>query len=715
LIELLAAAAVSALVFKLARRVSCEDTARACSLVVVLAAMSAGMRVPWSASVTLVWVITVAWLVAVALLLEMLAERPVAVPGAVAAIAFAALAVPGPSSADQARIVLWVVALPGIVVLTQGRLSVPGAALLAAAGATIGLCFTHAEPRWSTAAVAVMSLTAVALWRIRIWSNAPRLHPLPEPAAFVDAAAAIAAYYLAFRLKYEGVSFVGHFAMLERTLPIVVAMLLVARRLTRHLIPASIVTVAAIALLSAWSFVRPAVPFTTLVIFGLTIVPVTWLFDAAADALRRWTTSIRDDRHELGLELLAASGAFAAVSVFSAHLQQFTPVPFADAEEYLDMTRQYEAGARIVHASAPFVYRVATPWLASLGSYYLVNIAAALAATLLLVVWLRRHVETRFARLFTIVLFLATWIGPARFVYFTPVYVDPLFIALSMAGVLLVDATRDWLAMRAGWLVAALVFVGTFSRETMVLVALAFAALHTPWTARARWRFRDAIAAVIPFVAAAAAELIVRRLAMPTETYSAAGQLLTLARQKPFFTWVLSWFFVFGPGVVALIAIDGRRSAAWLRSRPHLVAFLAGCGMLAFVGGTDTERITLWSAPVVYALAGRAIDHCRRVWTKPALALVLGAAQLVSSRLLWPVPSNGYVVTEFAGEAGRGQVLDLINRLVVIDTHYGNLWSYWGSRTWHAIVLAYDLVFVAIVVWFARDMMKSASAPKELR
>ena len=45
----------------------------------------------------------------------------------------------------------------------------------------------------------------------------------------------------------------------------------------------------------------------------------------------------------------------------------------------------------------------------------------------------------------------------------------------------------------------------------------------------------------------------------------------------------------------------------------------------------------------------------------------------------------------------------VLNRVVVMDDCYSNLWSFFGSRPWRALLLAYDVIFVAgIVVWMRR-------------
>ena len=63
------------------------------------------------------------------------------------------------------------------------------------------------------------------------------------------------------------------------------------------------------------------------------------------------------------------------------------------------------------------------------------------------------------------------------------------------------------------------------------------------------------------------------------------------------------------------------------------------CGALAYVGGSDTERILGWAAPVVYVLIGRAIEAYWPVLRRhPVATAALAIVQLLSARVFWPVP-----------------------------------------------------------------------------
>jgi hypothetical protein len=411
------------------------------------------------------------------------------------------------------------------------------------------------------------------------------------------------------------------------------------------------------------------------------------------------------------LEFGAIALLFLVVSALSAFYQRVTLLRYWDADEYYWMAVLMQKDAPVI-GSAPWVYRIGTPWLASFAPkprianavpFFVINIASAIASALLLAIWLRRFVRSSFVRVLLVVLFIAAWHAPTRFVYYYPMYVDPLFIAFMMLGVLLVDATRHGAPERAAPVLTLVSFLGTLCRESMLLVPLAFLCVHNPLSAgKGRWRpVRDTVAALAPLAASVLALAYVRAVAFPTEPYSASAEALAMVRKKPVFTWILAWFITFGPGVLAVICFDGRRARRFLQERPHLAFHLAACGLLGFFGGTDTERILIWSMPVIYALAGQALERHAAILKNAPLVIVLVIAQAVSARIFWPIPSPKYDPQPFAELPSLpAKVYDALNRLIVMDTYNLNMWSYFGSRPWHAVLLAYDVLFVvAIVAW----------------
>jgi hypothetical protein len=430
------------------------------------------------------------------------------------------------------------------------------------------------------------------------------------------------------------------------------------------------------------------------------------------------------------LEAATAVGLFCAISLAAASGQGAERI-FADARQYLVMSWQFADGQSRVTADAPFVYRPATPWLAAtvkplvapfvspgvaraiedasglkgVEPFYAVNIGAAFAAMCLLLAYLRCFVHAPWVRLVVIAAWLAAWHAPARYVYFNPVNVEPLFLAAVVAGLLAVEKTREMNVLAAALAVTPLVVLATMCRESGVLIAAVFLSsrplLKLPGTQR--------LAACLPALAAILALVLVRQLGTSARPYQPWTEPLEMLRTKPLWGWVLAWFFTFGPSVIALIASATGAVRQLFAARPELPVYLFLVGLLGFFGGTDTERILGWAAPVMMVVLGCALTATGPVLRRAPLVIgVLVVAQLASARLLWPVPVGMDQATR-AAELGLdwASVVALMDKALVIDNYYANLWTYFGSRSVHGAILVFDVLFVIAVV----AVMRRSSRP----
>jgi hypothetical protein len=409
-------------------------------------------------------------------------------------------------------------------------------------------------------------------------------------------------------------------------------------------------------------------------------------------------------------EALGVVALFALITSVAAVMQQVTLFRFWDSDHYYWMT-YFFATHQPVTAAAPYVYRIGLPWLISFAerhhygdAYRAANLISAGLSAVLLVVWLRAYLRSWVTRLVLATLFLAEWHGPARFVHYYPMYVDPPMFVFLIAGLIVVDWIRRDESAWTFVALALLTYVGTLVREVMVVVpaALLLASDRSERTfvRRIAGRDRRATLALLPLAAAFAAIATTRFVAIPrADSYTFLSAAIDNVSRKPLFAWVLSWFFTFGP-VLAIVAFDWRRAARFLASRWDLAAYLCFFAFLSYVGGTDTERLLLWAMPVVYVLIGRALETYPRLFLI-APALVLAAAQAVSERIFWPIPSPGTNVEAFAASASwPARAWGLVNRAIVVDDFHWNLWSTFGSRPVHALTLAWDLAFTgAFVFW----------------
>jgi hypothetical protein len=394
-------------------------------------------------------------------------------------------------------------------------------------------------------------------------------------------------------------------------------------------------------------------------------------------------------------EVLALAALFVVIVWTAARLQDVTIIRLWDSEEYSDMTEQMAAG-QVPHAAAPYVYRLATPWLVArlwpaqiVTGFRVVNLSAAAATTLLLLVWLRRFVAMRWARLVAVTLFLTEWHGPARFISYYPVYVDPLVFPFLIAGLILVDSIRLRAEGDDGALLAVLTAVcvlGVLCREVMIVIPISLLCV------------RRQTRLCIPLVATVAVIAATRLVTQPRLAFSFIGASLFQLNNKPVYTWVLAWFITFGP-VLTLVFYDWRNVWRTLGERRYLASYLALFAVLAYVGGSDTERLLFWSMPVMYLLIAQAFVNHRHALANTYLAAALVVAQAVSARIFWSIPSPSLAVAAWSDmPAGAARLYAVLNRLVVIDDFHWNLWSNFGSRPFHALLLAIYLAFAAALI-----------------
>ena len=365
------------------------------------------------------------------------------------------------------------------------------------------------------------------------------------------------------------------------------------------------------------------------------------------------------------------------------------------------------------HAAAPYVYRLATPWLVGrfwpaniVTGFRTINLAAAAATTLLLLVWLRRFVAERWARLVVVALFIVEWHGPARFISYYPVYVDPLIYPFLIGGLILIETIRTSdgaVRRRRLWALTVLCVLGTLCREVMAVIpiALLFAIYpigrSAPQRAGPR-RFDSRL--LMPLIATVATLVATRLLTQPRLLPPMIGTVVFFLRHKPVYTWVLAWFITFGP-VLMLPLYDWRRTCRALAGQQHLAAYLVSFAILAYIGGHDTERYLFWTMPVVYLLIAQALVAHGRALGNTYLAAVLVVAQAVSARVFWSIPSPSLAVATLSDMPTLGaKTYAILNRLVVIDDFHWNLWSYFGSRPFHALLLAIYLVFSAAMLYW---------------
>jgi hypothetical protein len=423
-----------------------------------------------------------------------------------------------------------------------------------------------------------------------------------------------------------------------------------------------------------------------------------------------------------GPEVLCACAIAGAFLTLGWALQKPTNVVLWDARQYYALAGQFATGDT-PFAEVPYVYRIGVPWLASRlrpsdprSAFGLINVVSAVAIALLLDVWLWRWIGSPAVRLGMVALCAAAWLGPARYLFFNPGYVDPPFIACVLAALIVVsvlahDCSNANLALLTG-----LVIFGTFIRETMAIPAAAFVFVNNP--IRSRWSGLSAAPRVpgwalwIPIAAATLTIAWTHALVtVDTAERSFLGAVFQYLHKSPL-SYLLAWFTAFGP-VLAIVAFDWRAAARTLADHEWLLVFGVLCGGLAFIGGSDTERFAYWSLPVVYLLLGRAIERHKAMLGSAGLATSILVLQAVSARVFWGIPDPAGDATGLAAQSWPARVYGVVDRLVVMDGFHWNLWSSFGSRPFRLVRLAaYLIVTVALVSWMRVRARTSPACPE---
>jgi hypothetical protein len=309
-----------------------------------------------------------------------------------------------------------------------------------------------------------------------------------------------------------------------------------------------------------------------------------------------------------------------------------------DGAQYAELTSQ--CGRTQLRALEPFTYRIGMPCLAALVpapprmGLRVVNSAASVLLLFLLDAWLRRHLSNTAATI-ALVAFAFHWLAPLRQVWWYPTYIDPGALCAIVGALLLSQRFVPFVLV---------CFAGALIRETTIIVpiALLFGSriarlLPTPyWSVQdARVNFQTALAGVVATLAGIG---LTHLIATPTSDYWIADAAFYWAYTKPLPEYLLAIFITYGPAL-SLLVVGWSAVKAHLTRFPEHAMMLALVLVLAWIGGSDTERFLMWGSPIMLLLIGKAAESVNWASAKPAAA-VLVVAQIVNGRWLLTIPPN---------------------------------------------------------------------------
>lgn len=275
-----------------------------------------------------------------------------------------------------------------------------------------------------------------------------------------------------------------------------------------------------------------------------------------------------------------------------------------DGAQYTQLAAQ--CGREPMHANEPFAYRVGAPCLAALVplppklGLWTINILSSIVLLFLLDGWLRKHVHLILVP-YLLAGFAFHWLTPLRHVWWYPTYIDTPALCAIVAALILIDVPLAF---------AAVCFAGVLVRESVLIVPVSilagsFIQLASPKPLVKAGMRTTAIAGI---AAGAAGMAVARLVSTPDTHYPLADAAFYWAVNKPARSYLLAWFIAFGPAL-ALVAANWKAATAFLAEFPEYGVMLFLVAVLAWIGGSDTERFLLWGSPIVLVMIGKAADQ----------------------------------------------------------------------------------------------------------
>ena len=216
-------------------------------------------------------------------------------------------------------------------------------------------------------------------------------------------------------------------------------------------------------------------------------------------------------------------------------------------------------------------------------------------------------------------------------------------MVILIGGLLVVEQYTSKPTRLRLWVIGAFSFVGVLFRETALMIPVIFCVAGIPFCGAFFRSPRDVIkrfrwAITLPLICGSAALLLTHALADQVNTYSFIREAISYLYQKSIVSYAHGWFVVFGPMLVILL-YGWRDARALLARESHLLVLLLIVSVLAWVGGTDTERMLFWSAPVVLLLIGKVIEGNRILFSNKLFWGVLIGLQVWVARWMWVIPA----------------------------------------------------------------------------
>jgi hypothetical protein len=355
-----------------------------------------------------------------------------------------------------------------------------------------------------------------------------------------------------------------------------------------------------------------------------------------------------------------------------------------DGVEYCRMAEQIAAN-QPVSARAPFVYRIGTSFLAAkLFPYNLnygfkiLNISAGVIGIYLLWFWLTLFVPNKVLRTLLTASYIFYWQAPLRLSFYYPYHADPIALVFLFAGLILLKYLINSYSIKKIIYFSAVTLTGVFFREICLIPALilfitklidsiktpfdrnslkkkaifVFQSLYSRFPMisneyRIKLNFTYAIYLTkklfiknvyfIPLFIGTTGIIITHFFVNQNNNYSFFKSAIYWIYAKSILMYFHAWFLSIGI-IFIVVLYYFSDNIEFFKKNKYLFFYLIVIIFISIAGGSDTERLIMWSIPVIYVLISNIISKYSNVFKSPILLIIMVLTQIVSIRAFLLIP-----------------------------------------------------------------------------
>lgn len=309
-----------------------------------------------------------------------------------------------------------------------------------------------------------------------------------------------------------------------------------------------------------------------------------------------------------------------------------------DGRHYVKMTEQLLAGEPISYRP-PWVNRFGSIWLASQrvlwfntsikSAYLWLNFSLGISIVVSLLSTCLNQKKGQIIILVVGCLWWAFhWLGPIRFSFFDPYNADTFAVLVLLWGVILTEDKKPTLIKQIIYVI--LIGIGCLFREFVIVLPVAGL---LSYRIKSKSIALNSIGFVAGVIGLFSARLAVHNTFSDNSLwYHFKDVTFHLLEIRPLL-FLLGAFLAFGP--IILIAYLFRRQIWNTRYRIWLSILML---IIAYIGGTDTERYLFWMAPILIYWVSKSVTYPMIKAIPTLFWLLLLVTQTINSRIWWPIP-----------------------------------------------------------------------------